>query len=46
MGIRKANVFPEPVQDSTETSLFYRNKGITIFYTGIILSNLNFPFRI
>lgn len=40
-GITKANVFPLPVVASTQTSLFFINKGIVARCTGVICSNPN-----
>jgi len=37
-GTVKARVFPEPVQAFTQTSLFERKRGITVFCTFEILS--------
>lgn len=41
IGTVKAKVFPDPVQAFTQTSLFDRNNGITVFYTLETLSKLN-----
>jgi hypothetical protein len=41
IGTVKANVFPEPVQALTQTSLFDKKRGITVFYTLETLSKLN-----
>ena len=41
IGTAKVNVFPDPVQAFTQTSLFDRNKGITVFYTFETLLKLN-----
>ena len=41
IGTVKANVFPDPVQAFTHTSLFDKNRGMTVFYTLETLSKLN-----
>jgi hypothetical protein len=35
-GIRNASVFPDPVTASTTTSLFLRNSGIVLAWTGVM----------
>ena len=41
IGTANANVFPDPVQAFTQTSLFDKKRGITVFYTLETLSKLN-----